>query len=239
MEKIRLSADARRSQILEHASHLFSIKGYYGVTTKELSVNCGITEPILYRHFSNKEHLYQEVKKFHQGRFDEIEMIAKKLSPSSENFIFMTSIMVWTMVLHQQVGSNIKDNDVERMIRLLGFSLVEDGSMMKNQVNTFAEKLMPYWLRNYQASFILGDLNLKEISDESLWLTFQQMIAMSLFEINSSQIFIEWETTKERLTNTTQFFLRALGMREEVIQKKFSMAKMVGKLEAIKGEGKL
>ncbi len=90
MEKIRLSAEARRSQILEQASHLFSIKGYYGVTTKELSVNCGITEPILYRHFSNKEHLYQEVKKFHQGRFDEIEMIAKRLSPSSENFIFMT-----------------------------------------------------------------------------------------------------------------------------------------------------
>jgi len=141
--------------------------------------------------------------------------------------------MVWTMVLHQQVGSNTKDKEVERMIRLLGFSLVEDGSMMKNQVNKFAEKLMPYWLRNYQASFILGDLTLKEISDESLWLAFQQMIAMSLFEINSSQIFIEWETTKERLTNTTQFFLRALGVREEIIQKKFSMAKMVGKLESL------
>ncbi len=120
------------------------------------------------------------------------------------------------------------------MIRLLGFSLLEDGSMMKIQIDQFAKKLMPYWMRHYQAAFVLGDLNLKEISDESLWLTFQQMVSFSLFELNSSRMFIEWDTTKERLTNTTQYFLRALGVREEVISKKFSMAKMVAKFEGIK-----
>jgi AcrR family transcriptional regulator len=206
------------------------------VTTKELALNCGITEPILYRHFSNKDHLSQEVKKSNRSQFEEIEFLMKSLTPSSENFIFMTSTLVWSMVLHHQVGESYKNAQTERMIRLLGFSLVEDGSMMKIQIDQFAQRLMPYWLRNYQAAFVLGDLNLKEISDESLWMTFQQMTALSLFEINSSQMFIEWDTAKERLTNTTQYFLRALGMREEVIQKKFSMAKMVAKLESIKAE---
>ncbi len=234
MEKIRLSATDRRDQILEHASQLFSVKGHYGVTTKELAANCGITEPILYRHFTNKDHLYQEVKKSHQGQFNEIESVARALTPSTENFIFMTSMMVWTLVLHYQVGDAGKNINTERMIRLLGFSLVEDGSMMKGQIDLFAQKLMPYWLRNYQAAFVLGDLNVKEISDESLWMTFQQMTALSLFELNSSQMFIEWDTAKEKLTNTTQYFLRALGVREEVVQKKFSMAKMVAKFEEIK-----
>lgn len=234
MEKTRLSATDRRDQILEHASRLFSLKGHFGVTTKELALNCNITEPILYRHFSNKDHLYQEVKKHHRGQISEIEALIHQLSPSTENFIFITSTLVWSMVLHQQVGTNHKHEETERMIRLLGFSLLEDGSMMKIQIDQFAEKLMPYWMRHYQAAFVLGDLNLKEISDESLWLTFQQMISLSLFELNSSRMFIEWDTAKERLTNTTQYFLRALGLREEVISKKFSMAKMVARLEEIK-----
>jgi hypothetical protein len=66
-------------------------------------------------------------------------------------------------------------------------------------------------------------------------MTFQQMTALSLFELNSSRMFVEWDTAKERLTNTTQYFLRALGIREDVIMKKFSMAKMVAKLDEIKG----
>jgi AcrR family transcriptional regulator len=235
MEKTRLSASDRRDQILKHASRLFSLKGHYGVTTKELASNCGITEPILYRHFTNKDHLYQEVKKCNRGQFQEIETLMSKLSPSTENFIFMTSTLVWSMVLHHQVGESHKNAETERMIRLLGFSLVEDGSMMKTQIDQFAERLMPYWLRNYQAAFVLGDLNIKEISDESLWMTFQQMTALSLFELNSSRMFVEWDTAKERLTNTTQYFLRALGIREDVIMKKFSMAKMVAKLDEIKG----
>lgn len=234
MEKIRLSAAERRDQILDQASQLFSMKGHYGVTTKELAAHCGITEPILYRHFTNKDHLYQEVKKSHRGQFDQIENIIKTLQPSTENFIFITSIMVWSLVLHHQVGESQKDVQTERMVRLIGFSLVEDGSMMRIQINQFAEKIMPYWLRHYQAALILGDLNIKEISDESLWLTFQQMTALSLFELNSSRMFVEWDTAKEKLTNTTQYFLRALGLREEVVSKKFSMAKMVAKFEEIK-----
>ena len=234
MEKTRLSGVERRGQILDHASLLFSKKGFYGVTTKELASQCGITEPILYRHFSNKDHLYQEVKKFNRGQFTEIENLLKNLKPSSENFIFITSTLVWSIVLHQQVGNSDKHEETERMIRLLGFSLVEDGSMMRAQMDQFSELLMPYWLMNYQAAFILGDLNIKEVSDESLWMTFQQMMALSLFELNASQMFIEWDTAKERLTKTTHYFLRALGVREEVIGKKFSMAKMVAKLEDIK-----
>lgn len=234
MEKTRLSASERRDQILEHASMLFSFKGHYGVTTKELASTCGITEPILYRHFTNKDHLYQEVKKSHGGQFNDIETLVKSLKPSTENFIFMTSMMVWSLVLHHQVGDSQKNIHTERMTRLLGFSLVEDGSMMKLQIDQFAQKLMPYWLRNYQAAFVLGDLTVKEISDESLWMTFQQMMALSLFEINSSRMFVEWDTAKEKLTNTTHYFLRALGVREEVILRKFSMAKMVARFEEIK-----
>lgn len=233
MEKVRLSRTERKSQILDTASFLFSAKGYHGVTTKELASHCQITEPILYRHFNNKEHLYQEVKKSYKGQFQEIEAMIKRLGPSTDSFIFLTSILVWTTVLKQQLGESQKHEETERLIRLLGFSLLEDGSMMKAQVDQFSVILMPYWMRFYQSSFILGDLNLKEISDESLWLTFQQMMAFSLFELNSTEI-IDWNSTKEKLTKTTSYFLRALGMREEVIAKKFSMAKMVTKLEEIR-----
>ncbi len=37
---------------------LFAERGYYGATTSELAKAAGVTEPIIYRHFSSKKHLF-------------------------------------------------------------------------------------------------------------------------------------------------------------------------------------
>jgi AcrR family transcriptional regulator len=57
----RLSAQARRLQILQVATRLFSQHGYLGTTTQAIASEAGVTEPIIYRHFENKANLYLEV----------------------------------------------------------------------------------------------------------------------------------------------------------------------------------
>ncbi len=54
----RMRAPARRRQLLEVAADVFSRKGYHGATTAELAREAGITEPILYRHFTSKLELF-------------------------------------------------------------------------------------------------------------------------------------------------------------------------------------
>lgn len=54
----RLPKAQRREQILVTARTLFAARGYSGATTSELAKAAGVTEPILYRHFTSKKELF-------------------------------------------------------------------------------------------------------------------------------------------------------------------------------------
>jgi TetR/AcrR family transcriptional regulator len=51
----------RRRQLIETALDVFSRKGFDGATTKEIAVEAGVTEAIIFRHFPNKQALYTAV----------------------------------------------------------------------------------------------------------------------------------------------------------------------------------
>ncbi|GAB4327435.1 MAG: hypothetical protein Kow0074_22700 [Candidatus Zixiibacteriota bacterium] len=57
----RTTAQERRAQIVDVATHLFSQHGFGGVTMAMLAGECGVTEPALYRYFNSKEELYEAV----------------------------------------------------------------------------------------------------------------------------------------------------------------------------------
>lgn len=50
-----------RNKILETALRLFSREGYLGATTREIAREAGIAEVTIFRHFSSKERLFEEV----------------------------------------------------------------------------------------------------------------------------------------------------------------------------------
>jgi len=54
----RMRAAQRRRQLLDVAARVFARHGYRGTTTAELAAAAGISEPILYRHFRNKLHMF-------------------------------------------------------------------------------------------------------------------------------------------------------------------------------------
>lgn len=54
----RLPAAQRKEQLLDTAATLFAERGYAGATTAELAKAAGVTEPIIYRHFSSKKDLF-------------------------------------------------------------------------------------------------------------------------------------------------------------------------------------
>lgn len=50
-----------KDKILETGLRLFSKKGYLGATTREIAMGAGIAEITLFRYFSSKEKLFEEV----------------------------------------------------------------------------------------------------------------------------------------------------------------------------------
>jgi AcrR family transcriptional regulator len=59
MNSSRLTADARRLQILEVAIDVFGQAGYYGASMNDVADAAGVTKPVLYQHFDSKSELYR------------------------------------------------------------------------------------------------------------------------------------------------------------------------------------
>jgi AcrR family transcriptional regulator len=79
----RLPAVERRRAIVEAALRVFSSGSYAGATTAQIAREAGVSEPILYRHFSSKRDLYfaclEEAWQRIRGK---IEATMKELGPT-------------------------------------------------------------------------------------------------------------------------------------------------------------
>jgi AcrR family transcriptional regulator len=57
----RMSRERRRQQLLDTAIDLFAQKGFNGTTTKEIAAAAGITQAVIFQHFTNKDELYAAI----------------------------------------------------------------------------------------------------------------------------------------------------------------------------------
>ena len=55
----RLSATARREQLLDVALVVFARNGYHDTSMNDIADAAGVTKPVLYQHFDSKRELYQ------------------------------------------------------------------------------------------------------------------------------------------------------------------------------------
>jgi AcrR family transcriptional regulator len=54
----RLSASARREQLLDVALEVFARHGYHDASMNDIADAAGVTKPVLYQHFASKRELY-------------------------------------------------------------------------------------------------------------------------------------------------------------------------------------
>jgi AcrR family transcriptional regulator len=61
MPENRLEGDARRAQIVEIARRLFAEAGYRPTTTRQLARAAGVSDALMYRHFTSKDDVLRAV----------------------------------------------------------------------------------------------------------------------------------------------------------------------------------
>lgn len=59
----RMTAAARRQQLIEQAIHLFATAGFRGTTTRAIAQAAGVSEAVIFRHFATKDDLYKAILK--------------------------------------------------------------------------------------------------------------------------------------------------------------------------------
>jgi AcrR family transcriptional regulator len=66
----RLSRADRRAQILQAAEQVFAERGYQGTSLEDIAAGAGVTRPLIYNYFADKDELYLECLHAARGELD-------------------------------------------------------------------------------------------------------------------------------------------------------------------------
>jgi len=133
-----MKGDERRGQILTTAVALFSQKGFSGTTTKEIARAAGVSEAMVFRHFSTKDELYGAIieSKSCEGELEKLPWegnpALKQAIESKDDYAFFYSLALHAMNKHH--------SDVGFM-RLLFYSALEEHELAERFFNEFISRL--------------------------------------------------------------------------------------------------
>ena len=136
-----MTGDARREQILQTAVELFSQRGFKGTTTKEIARAAGVSEAMVFRHFENKDALYEAILDT-KGCQDGVhkfpwegnrELLAAM--EAKDDFAVFYNLAIASLNKHQE--------DVAFM-RLLFYSALEEHELAERFFHEFIERVYEF-----------------------------------------------------------------------------------------------
>jgi len=156
LAKTRLSPADRERQIIDGAIAYFSEVGFSG-QTRELSKRLGITQPLLYRYFSNKQALIDRVyQTVFEGRWNQgwIELLEDRKIPLRERLI----------EFYRQYSAATYRPEWIRIYMHAGLSIP---TLNQKYIKLVRRELMPAYCRELR--HYCGILNLEaEVSDDEM-----------------------------------------------------------------------
>ena len=207
----RMSGDKRREQILQTAFALFSHRGFSGTTTKDIAKAAGVSEAMVFKHFSSKDELYGaliEAKTCHEGfrkyPWEENEAVIvamekkddfgvfyhfalKALTKHQEDIAFMRMIFYSALEEHE-IAERFFQNFVGEIYNFLG------GYIKQRQKDKAFRKIDPrIVVRSFMGMMIHHSLNnilwdkkrtLLDISNEDAAKNFAEIILQGVAEQN-------------------------------------------------------
>jgi AcrR family transcriptional regulator len=129
-----MTAEERRAQIVEVATFLFAKKGFKGTTTREIAAKAGISEAIIFRHFSKKEELYSAIVNRKCSDKDGQSLLLKALEGKKGRDVFRE-------VATHLITEHRKDHT---FMRLLTYSALEEHRLSDIFLKTRGMELIGY-----------------------------------------------------------------------------------------------
>ncbi len=84
----RMTGEERRERILEAALDVFAEKGFHGARSREIARRAGISETLVFRHFANKEQLFNAAWEHLFGSHAVTDDLGEELATSDDLGVF-------------------------------------------------------------------------------------------------------------------------------------------------------
>lgn len=214
MKATRLSGEERRNAIVRTALPLFARNGFAKTTTRDLAKAAGVSEALIFKHFPNKEKLYEEIQAVGCRGGDPVLDRLAELEPSTSTLVHIIYYLVRVIAF----GQPSECDSWECRHRLLVNSCLEDGAFARisyqNGCACYFEKIEA----SLHAAAASGDM-VKSPVEEHNRLRFAHHVAafIALVRLPENPA-IDYHASGEKLLHEAVWFvLRGIGLTDKAI----------------------
>ncbi|MGJ4746032.1 TetR/AcrR family transcriptional regulator [Leptospira sp. SA-E8] len=154
-EKLNKKQEESKERIIRSALKLFAERGFFETRIPEISAHAKVGVGTMYRHFRNKDHLFNEAFRISIQEFSEFldRSISKNLSPKEQFFDFWKGLGLFSqgkfdqlIMIERNLSSYILDEESAKDAAFLKQKISEYFAPTQNDIN----------LRQLYPSLILG-----------------------------------------------------------------------------------
>ena len=203
----RMSGDQRREQILQSAISLFSRRGFSGTTTKEIARGAGVSEAMVFRHFSTKEELYGAIlhSKSCSDGIDKFpwdgNSVLRAAITNKDDFAVFYNIAFDALKKHE--------SDVG-FLRLLFFSALEEHDLAERFFNEFVSRVYDFiaeYIKGRQDDGVMREVNPRIVVRAFMGMLIHHSLNNILWDKNRRLLNI---TNEEAAKNFAEIILRGI-----------------------------
>lgn len=204
-----MPAATRRMEILNAVAPLFARLGLDGTTSRQLADAAGISEALLFRHFPNKQALYDEASRHQLKHSIPSDLIPPDVPPSTRRLV---------QTVHN-LARHLDHINTTPLVQQTSFSLLKDGAQAKDYLALLSENLLPALQADLEAARSAGDCTPNTTGELELWLIQHLLFSMRLFTLPESPPLGYNCPRFELLKRAVSFALRGAGISQEAIER--------------------
>lgn len=203
-----------KDKILIEALSLFSVSGFSGVSVRDIAKAVGIRESAIYKHYKNKQELFDTIVEVSAGRIDSLqeELISKFNHNVNTKEVFPISII-------QEIYCNIflfylTDDVLSKFRRMMTIEHLKDNELNRKFKDMFIEKTLSYQSEVFRNLINEGKVN--GTNPDIMAIHFYSPIFMLFFRYDSEDDKID-EALNLIKKHIQEFF--RLYLKEELLWK--------------------
>lgn len=228
----KLPAADRKQAILLAATPVFARLGRDGATTKDIAKAAGISEALLYKHFTGKEALYAQL----ESHCVEANAVGGHLfdgaPPSTATLVMGVAVLV--QAVFPGIGARQSHEDTKRLVTS---SLLGDGRFAKAFLDRHVRPWIGFIGKSFQAASVAGDAEAGVHAGKAeLWFVHHLANTLHLISLSESEV-VDYGIGREELIEATvRFLLRGLGLKNAAIDRHYNSKKFQKILERLRRE---
>jgi AcrR family transcriptional regulator len=218
----KLPAADRKHAIVSAAVPIFARLGRDGATTKEIAKAAGVSEALLYRHFTGKEALYAELESHCVDANTIGNHLLANATPSTATLVKGVAVLV--QAVFPGIGEAQSHDDTKRLVTA---SLLGDGRFAKAFLDRHVKPWVGVFERSLRAAKIAGDVEEGvHTGSAEIWFVHHLANTLHLICLPDARV-VEYGVTREKLVESTvRFLLRGLGLRNTAIERHYDPDKL-------------